>query len=199
MAAGHQESSTSDRSTVSQTRRSALKKMLVGTGVAAGAAVLPDKWTKPVVDRILVPAHAQTSTTTTTTTTTTEAQPEYTFDCNIDASCGNSEGPPPNNGFPVTVTVTGTVTATGGASVAGLGITYSNDLENTGILLDHEGGNLTTDGGGAYLITSILYAPDNNNNCGSGNDLDVITAVTLTITGQTCHTQSVVNCSCPPR
>ncbi len=49
---------------LSQTRRSALKKMLVGTGVVAGAAALPDKWAKPIVDKVLVPAHAQTSTTT---------------------------------------------------------------------------------------------------------------------------------------
>jgi hypothetical protein len=35
--------------------------MLVGTGVAAGALTLPGKWVKPVVDKVLVPAHAQTS------------------------------------------------------------------------------------------------------------------------------------------
>ncbi len=34
---------------------------VIETGAAAGAAVLPEKWTKPVVDRILVPAHAETS------------------------------------------------------------------------------------------------------------------------------------------
>jgi hypothetical protein len=56
--------------TLSQARRSALKKILVGTSVAVGAAVVPSKWAKPIVNRVMVPAHAQTSPTTTTTTTT---------------------------------------------------------------------------------------------------------------------------------
>ncbi len=61
-------------------RRAALKKMLVGTGAVAGAVALPGKWTQPLVDKVLVPAHAQTSPTTTqppatTTTTTTTLEP----------------------------------------------------------------------------------------------------------------------------
>jgi hypothetical protein len=46
-------------------RRQVLKKILLGTGLAAGSAILPDKWAKPVVDVIIAPAHAQTSPTTT--------------------------------------------------------------------------------------------------------------------------------------
>jgi hypothetical protein len=45
----------------SRARRAALKKMIVATGVASGVALLPKRWAKPVVDRALVPAHAQTS------------------------------------------------------------------------------------------------------------------------------------------
>ncbi len=45
----------------SRARRAALKKMIVGTGVATGVALLPERWAKPVVDRVQVPAHAQTS------------------------------------------------------------------------------------------------------------------------------------------
>jgi len=52
-------------------RREVLRKILIGGGIAAGAAMLPDKWTKPVVDSIIAPAHAQTSTTTPTPTTPT--------------------------------------------------------------------------------------------------------------------------------
>jgi hypothetical protein len=33
--------------------------------------MLPNKWTRPVVDTIIAPAHAQMSTTTTSTTTST--------------------------------------------------------------------------------------------------------------------------------
>lgn len=195
MAIKHEESQQPDSTPLSQTRRSALKKMLVGTGVAAGAAALPSKWTKPIVDKVLVPAHAQTST---TTTVPPQPEPEYTIDCTIGASCGQSEGPPPNNGFPVTVTVTGTVTATLGANVVGLGITYRNDLKKLSVELDHETGGLATNGVGGFTITSLLYAPEHDDHCGLGDDLDVFTEVTLTLTGQTCNKESAVNCTCPP-
>ncbi|SDO95475.1 hypothetical protein [Desulforhopalus singaporensis] len=42
-------------------RRSALKKMAVGAGAVAGISLLPDKWSIPVVESIVVPAHAETS------------------------------------------------------------------------------------------------------------------------------------------
>jgi len=42
-------------------RRDALKKILAGTGVVTGSLLLPEKWTKPVVDSIIVPAHAVAS------------------------------------------------------------------------------------------------------------------------------------------
>ena len=61
MAIKHEEPQQSNSTPISQTRRSALKKMLVGTGVAAGTALLPERWAKPIVDKVLVPAHAQTS------------------------------------------------------------------------------------------------------------------------------------------
>ena len=44
-------------------RRKALQKLLVGGGIVGASTQLPDKWTKPLVDSVLVPAHAQTSVT----------------------------------------------------------------------------------------------------------------------------------------
>ncbi len=44
-------------------RRAALKKIALGTGLAVGVAGLPRKWTQPVIDMVILPAHAQTSTT----------------------------------------------------------------------------------------------------------------------------------------
>ena len=44
--------------TVSQSRRKALKTIAAGTA-AAGAIALTGKWSKPVVDTIILPAHAQ--------------------------------------------------------------------------------------------------------------------------------------------
>ena len=51
-------------------RRKVLQKILIGGGIAAGSAMLPDKWTKPVVDAIIAPAHAQMMSTTAAPTTT---------------------------------------------------------------------------------------------------------------------------------
>jgi len=42
-------------------RRTALKKLLIGAGVLAGYQVLPKQWTKPLVEQVVLPAHAQTS------------------------------------------------------------------------------------------------------------------------------------------
>lgn len=42
-------------------RRVAIKKIAAGVGVLAGCSVLPEKWTKPVIGSIALPAHAATS------------------------------------------------------------------------------------------------------------------------------------------
>ncbi len=54
-------SGSEDKSEPNKSRREVLRKVLVGGGLVAGASFLPDKWVKPVVDVIVVPAHAQTS------------------------------------------------------------------------------------------------------------------------------------------
>lgn len=42
-------------------RRQALKKILAGSSIVGASAVVPDKWVKPVVDVVVLPAHAQPS------------------------------------------------------------------------------------------------------------------------------------------
>ncbi|HHB76531.1 MAG TPA: twin-arginine translocation signal domain-containing protein [Desulfobulbus sp.] len=73
-----QEPEANGKNAVDQSRRKALKKMAVGTAVA-GTLAVSSKWSKPVVNSIILPAHAQatnaqgpvsTSTTTPTPTTT---------------------------------------------------------------------------------------------------------------------------------
>lgn len=44
-----------------QSRRTALKKLLMSTGMAVGLTALPEKWIKPVMAVVLVPAHAEIS------------------------------------------------------------------------------------------------------------------------------------------
>ena len=43
------------------TRREVLKTIAAGGGALAAAAFMPDKWTKPVVEAGVLPAHAQAS------------------------------------------------------------------------------------------------------------------------------------------
>jgi len=44
-----------------KTRRRALKSIIVASGVVAGSQVLSSKWTRPLVESVVLPAHAQTS------------------------------------------------------------------------------------------------------------------------------------------
>lgn len=70
MSADKNDTSATPGNTDSSDRRAALKKLLIGAGVVTGAHVLPEEWTKPVVNSIVVPVHAQTSGTTTSSPTT---------------------------------------------------------------------------------------------------------------------------------
>jgi len=44
-----------------RSRRSALKKLAIGAGVLTGYQVLPIQWTKPLIEQVVLPVHAQTS------------------------------------------------------------------------------------------------------------------------------------------
>jgi len=45
----------------SESRRNLLKSIAAGTGVVVAGKSLPDMWSRPVVESVLLPAHAQTS------------------------------------------------------------------------------------------------------------------------------------------
>ena len=42
-------------------RRRILKKMAVGGGIVTASQVMPERWTKPVIDSVILPAHARSS------------------------------------------------------------------------------------------------------------------------------------------
>ena len=68
------------------------RKFLLGLGGGiAGAAQLPTKWTKPVVDSVMLPAHAQTSATTSMPTTTVFAPCDLVISgIGVDSRIGSS-------------------------------------------------------------------------------------------------------------
>ncbi len=42
-------------------RRTNLRRMLVGGGIIGTSVAVPDKWSKAVVESVVLPAHAQSS------------------------------------------------------------------------------------------------------------------------------------------
>ena len=64
-----------------QSKRNLLKSAGRGSGLLLGGAAIPESWRKPMVEAVLLPAHAATTDTVdppTTTTTTTQAPPVCT-------------------------------------------------------------------------------------------------------------------------
>ncbi|GMR06033.1 MAG: hypothetical protein BMS9Abin25_0614 [Gammaproteobacteria bacterium] len=57
-------------------RRQALKNILAGSGTVVTAAALQDKWAKPVIESVVLPAHAQASGVNGSFTTTTNPRNE---------------------------------------------------------------------------------------------------------------------------
>jgi len=50
-----------DQTKQSDSRRKIIKRLLAGGGVVATGQLIPDKWAKPVVESVLLPAHATSS------------------------------------------------------------------------------------------------------------------------------------------
>lgn len=62
-------------------RRKTMRRILAGGGLIAGSQALPEKWAKPVIDSVILPAHAAASPGVTTTTGPTTVAPTTTPDC----------------------------------------------------------------------------------------------------------------------
>lgn len=51
----------SDQSSKIDARRRVIRRLVVAGGAAASSHLLPDRWAKPVVESVLLPAHATSS------------------------------------------------------------------------------------------------------------------------------------------
>ena len=76
----HQSASAENNS-----RRKVLKSTLAG-GVVITTTIKSEEWVKPVVNSVIIPAHAQTSATTTMAPTTTTMQPTTTLNPNANVT-----------------------------------------------------------------------------------------------------------------
>ena len=106
------------KSKSNESRRKLLKSIAAGSGAVVAGKSLPENWVRPVVDSVVLPAHAQTS------------PPELTYSCSvvgpatIDTGIIGAAGP-----FGYEVTNTGTGPLSGGTMniVGTAGINFTAD------------------------------------------------------------------------
>ena len=94
-------------------RRKLLKSIAAGSGVIVAGKSLQEKWTRPVVDSVMLPAHAQTSPTAPTAQTY-----QGTATTDRDRCDGTSDNPTPD----ITIVIDGSTVS----------ITYTNNRPFTG-------------------------------------------------------------------
>ena len=151
-------------------RRQALQKIIAGAGMVAGYHVLPDKWIRPVVDKMVLPAHAATSV------------PSLNDPCTLTLLSGNQSTAtvqirvdgfviPPVNNLPVEIAATTNLSATPQVtnSTTGSDGTFSE--------------NITVTGGPG--ITSVSVTSTVTGAVGEANCSVTIPAVTTTTTTTT--------------
>lgn len=71
---------------INEKRRSAVRKLILGSSILGVSQFAPKQWATPVINTVILPAHAQTSTTTTTSPTTTSV-PDTTTTAEPMARC----------------------------------------------------------------------------------------------------------------
>ena len=105
----------------SESRRKLLKSIAAGSGAIVAGKSLPESWSRPIVDSVMLPAHAQTSPTPPAAT--------YEFVCSefvvrTGVTCGPDE---------ISYGVSGEVAASDGSSLEGVSLTvyYINGLNPT--------------------------------------------------------------------
>ena len=90
-------------------RRKLLKSIAAGSGAIVAGKTLPESWVRPVVDSIILPAHAQTS-------------------CVVAGCYASPSSAPPNQTIIITVSDAGLVTVSSGGATGTDTISPPNDL-----------------------------------------------------------------------
>jgi len=175
------ESNQESETRLVSSRRKALKKIAVGGTIAAGASALPPRWTKPIIDKVFVPAHAQTSPppATTAAPTPTQApattQPIQTLFYRGTFELQFAAPPPPSEDITLCASITGdsatvnneTAGASGTGTVSG-GVTilapFDNRFEITFVSVDNNAAVVTVERflGSAGTLTSSGTGTLNN-------------------------------------
>ncbi len=126
-------------------RRKLLKQMAIGSGAITGFYLLPKKWTTPIIDSIIIPAHAQTS------------NPEVTFDINCTAGVP-SEGAQCST-IAQSFILDGSVSASDGRDMTGvpLNVAYRGAIQAGGFGVDTF--TISTDPGNTFSLTGVAEPP----------------------------------------
>jgi len=73
-------------------RRAVLRKVLAASGVIAGVHFIPSGWVKPVIEKVVLPAHAQTSIVLPSCSTVVNSSPRTVTAVSIDGSASDVDG-----------------------------------------------------------------------------------------------------------
>ena len=95
-------------------RRKLLKTLAAGSGAVIAGRSLPESWTKPVIDTVMLPAHAATTDDTgsiTTQSLTSEVTPTTTPGCCLTPGLYCGAAGDPNVFVKITVAADGTIKA----------------------------------------------------------------------------------------
>jgi hypothetical protein len=141
-------------------RRKALKTIAAGTA-AAGTMALAGKWSKPVVDTIILPAHAQATNPTGPTATTTPAATTTNGECSPvldwDRTCVQVVRDPQTN-YVTSVNVVGSVIpAQAGVAITAEYRTYSPTNPNASQIYTFQ---TTTNASGAFSVDRSFSIAD---------------------------------------
>lgn len=146
-----------------QRRRNALKTISGGSVLAAGG-LMPNEWARPVIQTVLLPAHAQTSlidvTTTPIPSTTPEGPPSTTQGCACDGLTITETSVNKTGRTSATVSASGTISSPNNCLVG-----FSVQVLFEG----YTGNNCDAGGGTLVAATSVFALVTSGGNWDTGN------------------------------